>query len=67
MDEAGREAFDGFARPRLTALMRFAHALTGDPDEAADLVQDALVCAPRTAARGGRAGALFDSGARARD
>ena len=42
MDEAGREAFDAFARARLTALLRFAHVLTGDPHQAADLVQDAL-------------------------
>lgn len=37
-----REAFDDFARARMRALLRFAHLLTGDPDRAADLVQDAL-------------------------
>ena len=35
-------AFDAFVRARLPALLRFAHALTGDPHTAADLVQDAL-------------------------
>jgi RNA polymerase sigma-70 factor (sigma-E family) len=42
VDEAAREAFDAFARARLRALLRFAHVLTGDPHQAADLVQDAL-------------------------
>ena len=42
MDTADREAFDAFARARTPALLRFAHVLTGDPDKAADLVQDAL-------------------------
>lgn len=36
-------AFDAFVRARTPALLRFAHALTGDPHTAADLVQDALV------------------------
>jgi RNA polymerase sigma-70 factor (sigma-E family) len=36
------DAFDAFVRARLPALLRFAHALTGDPHTAADLVQDAL-------------------------
>jgi RNA polymerase sigma-70 factor (sigma-E family) len=35
--------FDAFVRARQTALLRFAHALTGDAELAADLVQDALV------------------------
>lgn len=35
-------AFDAFVRARMPALLRFAHALTGDPHTAADLVQDAL-------------------------
>jgi RNA polymerase sigma-70 factor (sigma-E family) len=34
--------FDDFVRGRHTALLRFAHVLTGDPHRAADLVQDAL-------------------------
>jgi RNA polymerase sigma-70 factor (sigma-E family) len=34
--------FDAFIRARHTALLRFAHALTGDHELAADLVQDAL-------------------------
>ena len=46
MDSAGTPseaaAFDTFVRARLPALLRFAHALTGDPHTAADLVQDAL-------------------------
>jgi len=40
--EAGEWAFDAFVRARMPALLRFAHALTGDPHSAADLVQDAL-------------------------
>jgi len=35
-------AFDAFVRARMPALLRFAHAVTGDPHLAADLVQDAL-------------------------
>jgi RNA polymerase sigma-70 factor (sigma-E family) len=35
-------SFDAFARARLPALLRFAHAVCGDPHTAADLVQDAL-------------------------
>src|SRR3954470_18218395 len=42
VDTDDREAFDAFARARTPALLRFAHVLTGDPDKAADLVQDAL-------------------------
>lgn len=37
------ETFDAFVRARMPALLRFAHAMTGDPHTAADLVQDALV------------------------
>jgi RNA polymerase sigma-70 factor (sigma-E family) len=40
---AEAEAFDAFVRARMPSLLRFAHALTGDPHTAADLVQDALV------------------------
>jgi RNA polymerase sigma-70 factor (sigma-E family) len=40
--DAEAEAFDAFVRARLPALLRFAHAVTGDPHTAADLVQDAL-------------------------
>jgi RNA polymerase sigma-70 factor (sigma-E family) len=39
---ADEVAFDAFVRARMLALLRFAHALTGDPHTAADLVQDAL-------------------------
>ncbi len=35
--------FEAFVRARHIALLRFAHALTGDAELAADLVQDALV------------------------
>ena len=35
-------SFDAFVRARLPALLRFAHAVCGDPHTAADLVQDAL-------------------------
>lgn len=42
MDETTRQAFDTFARSRMRELLRFAHALSGHPDTAADLVQDAL-------------------------
>ncbi len=35
--------FDAFVQARHMALLRFAHALTGDAELAADLVQDALV------------------------
>ena len=36
-------AFDDFVRARLTDLLRFGRALTGDEHRGADLVQDALV------------------------
>jgi RNA polymerase sigma-70 factor (sigma-E family) len=36
------ESFDAFVRARLPELLRFGRALTGSPDAAADLVQDAL-------------------------
>ncbi len=42
MDQTEREAFDAFARGRMRELLRFAHVLTGDAHQAADLVQDAL-------------------------
>jgi RNA polymerase sigma-70 factor (sigma-E family) len=40
--KADELAFDEFVRARMPALLRFAHAVTGDPHTAADLVQDAL-------------------------
>ncbi len=40
--EDEREAFDAFVRARLPELLRFGRALTGSPEAAADLVQDAL-------------------------
>jgi RNA polymerase sigma-70 factor (sigma-E family) len=40
--DADREAFDAFVRARLPDLLRFGRALTGTPEAAADLVQDAL-------------------------
>ncbi len=42
MDDEDREAFDAFVRARLPDLLRFGRALTGSPEAAADLVQDAL-------------------------
>lgn len=38
----GRGSFDDFVRERSVGLQRFAHLLTGNPDDAADLVQEAL-------------------------
>lgn len=35
-------SFEGFVRERSSALLRFARLLTGNPDDAADLVQEAL-------------------------
>jgi len=43
VDPEERPTFDAFARARMVELLRFGHALTGNPDSAADLVQDALV------------------------
>jgi len=37
-----RDSFDAFVRARLPDLLRFGRALTGSPEAAADLVQDAL-------------------------
>ena len=42
MDVQDEEAFDGFVRSRLPALLRFGRALTGSEAAGADLVQDAL-------------------------
>jgi RNA polymerase sigma-70 factor (sigma-E family) len=42
VDEEQRRVFDDFARARMPELLRFGHALTGNPHAAADLVQDAL-------------------------
>lgn len=36
------DGFDAFVSARLSALLRYGRALTGDEDRAADLVQDAL-------------------------
>jgi RNA polymerase sigma-70 factor (sigma-E family) len=42
-DRAQREpGFDDFVRARMTHLLRFGRALTGDEQRGADLVQDAL-------------------------
>ena len=54
---AEADGFDAFVRARMPALLRFAHALTGDPHTAADLVQDALV---RTGIRWSRLERLGD-------
>ena len=43
MDPTERPTFDAFARARMANLLRFGFALTGSQDQAADLVQDALV------------------------
>jgi RNA polymerase sigma-70 factor (sigma-E family) len=40
--DADAVAFEAFVRARMPALLRFAHAVAGDPHTAADLVQDAL-------------------------
>jgi len=37
-----KEVFDAFVRARMPELLRFGHVLTGNPEAAADLVQDAL-------------------------
>ncbi|MGH8889497.1 MAG: SigE family RNA polymerase sigma factor [Acidothermaceae bacterium] len=42
VDEERHKVFDEFARARMPELLRFGHALTGNPHAAADLVQDAL-------------------------
>jgi RNA polymerase sigma-70 factor (sigma-E family) len=55
--DAEAAAFDAFVRARMPALLRFAHALTGDPHTAADLVQDAL---ERTGMRWSRLDKLGD-------
>ena len=39
---AGGGSFDDFVRTRSVALQRFAYLLTGNAEDAADLVQDAL-------------------------
>jgi RNA polymerase sigma-70 factor (sigma-E family) len=51
------DTFDAFVRARLPALLRFAHAVAGDPHTAADLVQDAL---ERTGVRWSRLDRLGD-------
>lgn len=40
--DGDREEFDEFVRARLAKLLRFGHALTGNPHAGEDLVQDAL-------------------------
>lgn len=42
MHSGDKEVFDAFVRTRMPELLRFGHVLTGNPDAAADLVQDAL-------------------------
>jgi len=42
VDADGQEAFDGFVRARYAELLRFARALTGSPEDGADLLHDAL-------------------------
>ena len=42
MRSTDEEVFDAFVRARMPELLRFGHMLTGNPDAAADLVQDAL-------------------------
>ncbi|GAA3804132.1 hypothetical protein GCM10022226_24940 [Sphaerisporangium flaviroseum] len=41
MDDEPR--FEDFAGDRADALLRYAYVLTGNPHDAADLVQEALV------------------------
>ena len=40
--DAGGDSFADFAAGSLPALLRFGHVLTGSPQEAEDLVQEAL-------------------------
>ena len=40
--DAGRRSFEEFTAGTLPALLRFGHVLTGSPQEAEDLVQEAL-------------------------
>ena len=40
--ETDRDSFGDFVTASLPALLRFGHVLTGRPDEAEDLVQEAL-------------------------
>ena len=40
--DLGGDDFDEFAASALPALLRFGHVLTGSPEEAEDLVQEAL-------------------------
>jgi RNA polymerase sigma-70 factor (sigma-E family) len=40
--DAGRRSFEEFTTGALPALLRFGHVLTGSPQEAEDLVQEAL-------------------------
>ena len=40
--DAGRRSFEEFTAGALPALLRFGHVLTGSPQEAEDLVQEAL-------------------------
>ncbi len=42
MSEPAGEKFGDFVTAALPALLRFGHVLTGSPDEAEDLVQEAL-------------------------
>ena len=42
MDQRAAEVFEAFVRARHHALLRYGTVLTGSPDAAADLVQDAL-------------------------
>lgn len=47
MDADGQDEFDGFVRARYADLLRFARALTGSPEDGADLLHDALAATLR--------------------
>ena len=50
--EPDRDSFGDFVAAALPALLRFGHVLTGRPDEAEDLVQEALAKSMRRWHRG---------------
>lgn len=47
MDADGQVAFDGFVRARYANLLRFSRSLTGNAEDGADLLHDALAATLR--------------------